>query len=144
MSPNHMDDYEEDGALFNASLSEAEPDDMPLADNELRSTRIAEYLHEALRKDDPLRANLGAFNAGLMEIGLKYETALKNSLNGAAGNLLENPQLHRAMIVYQNLMRQMDRNVNLDIRLDGSKQQADKAKFSRRSAAPAGVNYRER
>jgi hypothetical protein len=118
MSLNHVDDYEEDDALLNASLSEAETDNMPLDDDELRLARIAEYLHEALRKDDPLRANLGAFNAGLMEIALKHEAAVKNSLNAAAGNILENPHLQRGLSVHANLLRQMDRNVNLDIRLD--------------------------
>ena len=112
MNRYHASDYEDDDALLNASLSEAEPDDRPLAgDDELRSTRIAEYLHEALRKDDPLRANLGALNAGLIGFASQSEAALKNSLHAGGGNVLENPHIQKAMGVHLILLRQIDRNL---------------------------------
>jgi hypothetical protein len=78
---------------------------------------------------------LGAVNAGLLEILLQNETALRKSLQSAAGNILESRDLRRAINTHLNITRQVDRFANLDVRLDAAEQQAEKAKAQRRLPA---------
>jgi hypothetical protein len=140
------EEYDDDDAQLNESISEVEPDDMSLADDdELRRARIAEYRHESLRKDDPLRACLGATNAGLFEIILSTEAAVKNALQSTERNSLESPHLQRALGTHANYTRQVHRYASLVVLMDKDERQADNAKFQRRTAgipAPVESKYR--
>jgi hypothetical protein len=144
MHRNHATEYYEADALLNESISEAKTDDMPLeGHHELRLARIAEYKQEALQKEDPLRANLGAITAGLFEIAYHTETAVINSLQSVGGNSLVNPNLQRLLGTHANLTRQVDRYANLDVRIEAMEQQAENAKSQRRIAAmPAATGLK--
>ena len=67
MNRRHEDDYDDEDTMLNDSISELDPDGPSLADDdEMQSARIKEFRHDALRHDNPLRANLGAVTAGLL------------------------------------------------------------------------------
>jgi hypothetical protein len=133
MNSNNAAQYDEADDVFSNSMSDAEPDDMSSADDDdLRLTRIAEYGHEALRKDDALRANLAALNAGLLEIAFRSEIAVKNSIQSAGVNILKNPDVQRALRTHLIIARQVDRYANLDVRLEEAEQRAENAKSSYR------------
>ena len=136
MNPNYANEIEEADAMLNESLSEADPEGIPtMGDDELRRARIAEYRHEALRKEDSLRANLGAINAGLLEIALEHEIAVRKALQSGAGNMLESPYFQRAISTHLNITRQVDRFANVDVRFEAAEQQAENAKAQRRLPA---------
>src|SRR3954452_10357382 len=120
------DEYGKSEDVF-ASVSEASPPDS--ADEvDLRLMRIAEYGSEALRKNDALRANLAALNAGLLEIAFRSETAVKNSFQTAGVNALQSPDVQRALRNHLNIARQVDRYANLDVRLEDAEQRAEDAR----------------
>jgi hypothetical protein len=121
---------ENDDDKLNDSLSEAEPGEAD--DDELRLARISEHRQESLRKVDSLRASLGALNAGLLDIALCSETALKKTLRATSGDILEISHLQRAISIHLNITRQIDRFANLDARLEDTTQQAENSKAQRR------------
>jgi hypothetical protein len=135
MYRSNTHEYEEADALLNGSLSEAELDEPALGDNDLRLARIDEYQQQSLRKADPLEACLGATNAGLLQIGLRYEQAIIQTLEAAETNILDSLPLQKAMNTHLGITRQVDRFANVAARLSESERQADEGRSQRRLAA---------
>jgi hypothetical protein len=145
MNRCHEDDYDDEDAMLNDSISEGDPDGMSLADDdELDLSRIEEFRHAALRQDDPLRAVLGARNAGLLKIASHYEAVIANALQSAKGSILESPHFHRAITVQLNIVRQADRLANLDLRMEEGEREADNNALRRMSGVPASARAASR
>lgn len=125
---------ESDDPEDEVSLSDLDDRDA-FDDDALRQARIDEYREESLRRDDPQTAILGAITAGLTEMLFRHEDAIKGLLAGDAGLIYENRELQRAMSMYLNTARQVDRNVNLVTRLESSREAAKHSGVGRRSSA---------
>jgi hypothetical protein len=136
MNRYHTPKPDDEDALLNGSLSEADADEASFANSdELRLARIDEYQHDSLRKIDSGEACLGGFNGGLMKIALRTEQAILKAIETAGDNILETPAIQRAMATHLSLTRQVDRVFNLQARLAESRRQAESAKSERRLSA---------
>ena len=127
--------YHEDDALLNDSLSEAELDEPTLGDDEMRLARIDEYQQQSLRKADPLEACLGGLNSGLLRVGFRYEQAIIKALDAPETNILDSPPLQKAMNTHLGITRQVDRFANLEARLNEDDRHAEQGRSQRRLAA---------
>lgn len=135
----HTSESKEADAFLNGSISEPEQDESSSAsDVELRLARIDEYEQDALNKEDPLAACVGALNAGLLRIGLRNEQAIHKAIEDDVGNIMDRPQLQRAIGTHLGLTRQVDRFANLEARLAEAQMQAESAKYSRHKASASG------
>jgi hypothetical protein len=144
MNRCHEDDYEDEDAGLNESISEDDPDGMSLESDELRSARIEEYRYAALQHEDPLRANLGAVTAGLLDIVSKTETVVRNAMSSAGVNCFESPNAARAINTHLNLTREVNRYANLELRLAEGERQAEARTRRHMDAQPTAVRRRGR
>ena len=118
MSTQADDEPFASGAALKDSLREVGFDDADLSDDEaLRFARIDDYRQEALRGDDSLESTMGAHTGGLLKFAAQYEQTIAKFMEQSGDAILNSPELQRAMNTYLNLSRQMDRNVNLTMRL---------------------------
>src|SRR6476620_3202516 len=94
-------DFDEDDAALNASLSDCGPDETsPDEEEALHLARIAEYQHDANRKDDPLEACVGYTIGGLLRLAKQYEKAISATIDEAETSVIEMPQVPRAVNAY--------------------------------------------
>ena len=101
----------------------------------LRQVRIEQYGTESLHRQDPQTALLGAITAGMMDIMFRYETAIKEELDGGADLIHENQDLQRAVSTYSNGNRQIERNISLMSRLEDAREGSKHSGAARRAAS---------
>lgn len=94
-----------------AAESPAPPNPVPLP---RRLSRVGDYLVASLEKTNPLDANLGSLNSGLMEMALRLETMILQGLANGLPLVSRHESLMPALEVYLRLTRQVDRFSNLE------------------------------
>ena len=81
-----------------------------------RSSRVADYLLSSLAKDDPLQANLGSINSGLMKITYDLEECLTELLSDGPLTAERLQQISPALSTYLNLTRQVRCFAEIELR----------------------------
>jgi hypothetical protein len=126
-------------ALLNDSLSGDDGEDAPFDDEEaLQLARIEECRQEALREEHPLESSLGGLSCGLMKFSVRYQQNISQLVEQPGVVIHDSPELKRSMTTYLNLLRQVDRFVNLKVRLAENRQRMANIKSQRRAAAVPG------
>lgn len=126
-------------ALLDANLSDLEGEDASPDDGEvLRLARIEEFQQDSLRVDDPLESSLEGVAGGLLKLALVYEQNITKLLELTGGAIYDSPELQRLMSTYLNILRQLDRIVNLAARLAENRQRLANFKSQRRQAIVPG------
>jgi hypothetical protein len=86
---------------------------------DLRRRRIADYLTEALRQDNSLRANLGAVNCDLMHLAYDLKQAIAEAL-GVDPALGHFQGLLPAIDYWLRVSKQVERLAQLDLQFDAA------------------------
>jgi hypothetical protein len=106
--------------------------DQGLPASDLRRQRIADYLTEALRQDNSLRANLGAVNCDLLHLVYDLKQAIAEAL-GVDPALGQFQGLLPAIDYWLRVSKQVERLAQLDLQFDAAT--ADRA-LKEKSKAP--------
>jgi hypothetical protein len=94
----------------------------------MRRKRFAEFETKGLAQVDPLRACLSAINADLFEIASEFGRAIKKSRAADASTSGNREHDDADIDSYLRVTRQMDRLIQLDIKVADAQRQADDAK----------------
>jgi hypothetical protein len=139
MESFHTSDSRAADALLNSTLSDDDVEDAPPDDEEaLQLARIEECRQEALREEDSLESSLGGLTSGLMKFSVRYEQNITKLHEQPGVAIHDSPELIRSMTTYLNLLRQVDRFVNLKARLAENRQSMANVKSQRRAAIVPG------
>lgn len=79
-----------------------------------RLSRVLDYQARSLEKDDPLEANLGSINSGLMRTALWLDEAIEQALQIGPPNIKRLPEISPAIETYLRVARQIDRFANIE------------------------------
>ena len=127
MESFHTSESRAADAQLNDSLSEDDDDAAP--DQEvLEIARIDEYRQETHHEEDSLESCLGTRVGRLLEFALRYEQYINKLLMLSAAASQELPVMQRAMNTYLNILRQMDRLLNLKARHAENRRKGTKIK----------------
>ena len=104
-----------------------------------RLARIRDYAQAALDEVDPLRGNLQACSAELMEIAMSLKTAIDEALLDEQNLLHRFKEINPLVEVFLKFHRQIDRYAQLDRHLDAtSRDEAGVFPVPARCEEPAG------
>jgi hypothetical protein len=79
-------------------------------------SRVLDYQAHALAKPDPLQANLGSINSGLMRISLWLDESVAHALDGGPPDVERLSRVSQAIDTYLRVTRQVDRFSQLELR----------------------------
>lgn len=82
----------------------------------VRLQRVADYQSDAAALPDPLRANLGLMNAGLMRIGQAIDEAVDQALRDGPTTIEQLDRLRPTIEMYLRITRQVDRFAQLELK----------------------------
>ena len=106
---------------------------------EARERRVVDYLADSLAKRDPLEANVGSINSGLMLAALELDEFIRQRFQRDPG---DPERLRRAMPAIDALLRvtrQVDRFAQLQLRSAVARRVAESAECNH-LAASSGTN----
>ena len=103
----------------------APPDECPEPDaehaihlDEVRLHRAFDYLKSTLQESDPLDANLGSTNSGLIRMSLGFERSLLSKLEDGSPDVGQLIQILPAIETHLRMMRQVERFAQLKLRIE--------------------------
>lgn len=104
-------------ATSTAMAQETTPRELTAAStHEARLRRIRDYLNDSLNKNDPLEANVGAINSGLLRMALWLDETLENAMSDGTQNVDRLKRLLPAIEAQLKISRQVDRFAQIEIR----------------------------
>ena len=83
---------------------------------EARLDRILDYQTSALSKDDPLQANLGSVNSGLMTIAVQFDAFIGQVLAGGPATIERMQKLLPLLDAHLRVTRQIDRYAQIELK----------------------------
>ncbi len=86
-------------------------------DQDPRFKRVADYANAAIQKADPLAANLGVVNSGLFIIAARLQDAISAATDPNNPEPADLRMLQPAVDHYLRVTRQIDRFIQLELRL---------------------------
>lgn len=86
-------------------------------DQDLRFQRVLDYANAAIQKADPLAANLGVVNSGLFIIAARLQGAISAATDPNNPEPADLRMLQPAVDHYLRVTRQIDRFIQLELRL---------------------------
>lgn len=86
-------------------------------DQDLRFQRVLDYANAAIQKADPLAANLGVVNSGLFIIAARLQDAISAATDPNNPEPADLRMLQPAVDHYLRVTRQIDRFIQLELRL---------------------------
>jgi hypothetical protein len=113
MKTNRNDDSDDKSQVPAAGAGADDSSD----ETERRLKRIREYRRTALAVEDPLRANLGAVNADLLEMATQTKEQWNKTVERATDSRAELVQRRVLVDDFLRLTRQSDRYSQLEIKL---------------------------
>jgi len=84
--------------------------------HDVRLSRVLDYQASSLDKEDPLEANLGSINSGLMRIALWLDETIEQTVRSGAPNAERLTRILPAIDTHLRLTRQVDRFAQLELR----------------------------
>lgn len=88
----------------------------PVNSHDARLSRVLDYQASSLEKDDPLAANLGSINSGLMRIALWIDQTIEQTMESGPPSVERLNQLLPAIETQLRLTRQVDRFAHIELR----------------------------
>lgn len=82
----------------------------------VRLQRVADYQSGAAARPDPLEANLGLINGGLMRIGLAIDEAVTRALAKTPITIEQLDRMRPTIEMYLRITRQVDRFAQLELK----------------------------
>lgn len=81
-----------------------------------RLDRISDYQASALAKEDPLQANLGSINSGLMGIAVQMDVVIQRMWSGKTESIERIQKTLPALDAYLRVARQIDRYAQIELK----------------------------
>ena len=81
-----------------------------------RLSRVLDFQASSLAKDDPLEANLGSINSGLMRVALWLDEAIEEAMESGPRTVERLQRMLPAIETHLRVTRQVDRFAQLEIR----------------------------
>ena len=88
----------------------------PVSSHDARLSRVLDYQVSALEKDDPLEANLGSINSGLMRVALWLDETIEQAMASGPPNVERLSRILPATDTLLRVARQVDRFANIELR----------------------------
>lgn len=101
-------DHSGDGAVAESA--------QPARFHHARMSRVLDYQLSSLQKDDPLEANLGSINSGLMRVALWLDESIEHSMEIGPRNVERLSRILPAIEAHLRVTRQVDRYAQLELR----------------------------
>jgi hypothetical protein len=100
-----------------ASSVPAAPDaDLQASIHEARLSRLLDYQARSLSKPDPLEANLGSINSGLMRMAVWLDEAVAQALASGPPHVERLAHVSQAIETLLRVTRQVDRFTQIELR----------------------------
>ena len=84
--------------------------------HDARLSRVLDYQSRSLEKDDPLEANLGSINSGLMRVALWLDEAVEEAMASGPPNVERLSRILPAIDTHLRVTRQVDRFAQIELR----------------------------
>lgn len=88
----------------------------PTNSHDARLSRVLDYQASSLQKDDPLEANLGSINSGLMRVALWLDETIEQAMVSGPPNVERLSRILPAIDTHLRVTRQVDRIANIELR----------------------------
>lgn len=88
----------------------------PANSHDARLSRVLDYQASSLQKDDPLEANLGSINSGLMRVALWLDESIEQAMESGPPNVERLSRVLPAIDTHLRVTRQVDRFANIELR----------------------------
>ena len=88
----------------------------PSKSHDARLSRVLDYQASSLQKDDPLEANLGSINSGLMRVALWLDETIEQAMVSGPPNVERLSRILPAIDTHLRVTRQVDRFANIELR----------------------------
>ena len=88
----------------------------PSNSHDARLSRVLDYQASSLQKDDPLEANLGSINSGLMRLALWLDETIEQAMESGPPNVERLSRILPAIDTHLRVTRQVDRFANIELR----------------------------
>lgn len=88
----------------------------PASSHKARLSRLLDYQASSLEKDDPLEANLGSINSGLMRVALWLDETIEQAMESGPPNVERLSRILPAIDTHLRVTRQVDRFANIELR----------------------------
>lgn len=92
------------------------PEDRPLSVHDARLSRVLDYLAHSLAKHDPLEANLGSINSGLMRMALWLDESVEQAMASGPPDVERLSRVLPAIDTHLRVTRQVDRFTQIVLR----------------------------
>ncbi len=87
-----------------------------VSSHDARLSRVLDYQASSLQKDDPLEANLGSINSGLMRVALWLDKTIERAMESGPPNVERLSHILPAIDTHLRVTRQVDRFANIELR----------------------------
>ena len=94
----------------------------PTNSHDARLSRVLDYQASSLQKGDPLEANLGSINSGLMCVALWLEETIEQAMGSGPRNVERLSRILPAIETHLRVTRQVDRFANIELRAAEARQ----------------------
>lgn len=84
--------------------------------HDARLSRVLDYQASSLQKDDPLEANLGSINSGLMRVALWLDETIEQAMESGPPNVERLSRILPAIDTHLRVTRQVDRFAQIELR----------------------------
>ena len=84
--------------------------------HDARLSRVLDYQVSSLEKDDPLEANLGSINSGLMRVALWLDETIEQAMESGPPNVERLSRILPAIDTHLRVTRQVDRFAQIELR----------------------------
>ena len=88
----------------------------PTNSHDARLSRVLDYQASSLQKDDPLEANLGSINSGLMRVALWLDETIEQAMESGPPNVERLSRILPAIDTHLRVTRQVDRFAQIELR----------------------------
>ena len=109
--------------------------------HDARPIRVRDFQASSLAKDDPLEANLGSINSGLMRVALLMDEAIEEAIPCGPRMIESVKRMLPEIESYLKITRQVDRFAQLEVRIaEARKPKVDEHAAEKiEAAAPLGL-----
>lgn len=84
--------------------------------HDARLSRVLDHQANSLEKDDPLEANLGSINSGLMRVALWLDETIEQAMESGPPNVERLSRILPAIDTHLRVTRQVDRFAQIELR----------------------------
>ncbi len=107
----------DESAVREQSGKRSEAGSVPLGSyHSARLSRVLDYQIKSLEKDDPLEANLGSINSGLIRMALWLDETIEQAMESGPPNVERLSKVLPAIDTHLRVTRQVDRFANIELR----------------------------